>query len=62
MILGVSPVAVHNERNVLRYWPLLESPDKQLMRLPEDPFGWRGAQKPAPKMCEVQVRHGKTVG
>ena len=41
MVLGISPVPVHNKRNVLRYWPLLECPNEQLMRLSENPFGWR---------------------
>jgi hypothetical protein len=38
MILGISPVAVHDKGNMLRYWALPECPDEQLMSLPEYPF------------------------
>lgn len=41
VVLGIPPVPVHNKGNVLRYWALLECPDEQLMRLSENPFGWR---------------------
>lgn len=51
-------VAVHNERNMLRNWPLFQGADKYLSQLSYCPCDWRRGCKPLVYTRVVNGTHG----
>jgi hypothetical protein len=58
VVPGESPVAVHNECDMLRYWALLERADEKLSKLPHSPCNRRRGCKPFVYAGIVQRAHG----